>query len=87
MKIAPASVVRQFRRRESIQSRTQSWKPNVNTIMDTKKPKLGFGARFRKLTKKLSKDEDVKDPKAVAAAAGRKKYGKKKFQKIAAEGK
>lgn len=29
----------------------------------------------------------ARDPGAVAAAIGRKKYGKKKFQKAAAEGK
>ncbi len=42
---------------------------------------------FEKLSKKLEKRGDVKDPKAVAAAIGRKKYGKEKFQKAAAAGK
>jgi hypothetical protein len=49
------------------------------------KAKLGSGARFKALTKKLS--GKVKNPKAVAAAIGRKKYGKKRFQKLAAKGK
>jgi hypothetical protein len=47
--------------------------------------KLGSGARFKALTKKLS--GRVSNPKAVAAAIGRKKYGKAKFQKLAAKGK
>lgn len=51
-----------------------------------KKPRLGSGGRFNALTKKLSR-KGVRDPKALAAAIGRKKYGKKKFQKLAARGK
>jgi hypothetical protein len=47
--------------------------------------KLGTGARFKALTAKLKK-QGVKDPKALAAAIGRKKYGKKKFQAMAAKG-
>jgi hypothetical protein len=43
---------------------------------------LGFG----KLSKELE-SKGVKDPKGAAAAIGRKKFGKKKFQKAAAEGK
>ncbi len=49
------------------------------------KPKLGTGARFKSLTKKLSA-KGAKNPKALAAYIGRKKYGKKKFQKLAAKG-
>lgn len=49
-------------------------------------PELGSGARFRALTKKLAARGDVRDPKAVAAAAGRAKYGKARFQKLAAAG-
>ena len=51
-----------------------------------KKPKLGSGGRFKALTKKLSK-KGVKDPKALAAFIGRKKYGKKKFAMLSAKGK
>jgi hypothetical protein len=47
--------------------------------------KLGGGGRFKALTKKLS-HKGVRDPKAVAAAIGRKKLGKKKFQALAATG-
>ena len=49
-----------------------------------KKPKLGTGERFSLLTAQLKK-QGAKDPKALAAAIGRKKYGKKKFQELAAK--
>ncbi len=48
--------------------------------------KLGSGARFKALTKKLSK-KGVKNPKALAAFIGRKKYGKKRFAQLGARGK
>ena len=41
---------------------------------------------FNKLTKQLAK-KGVKDPKALAAYIGRKKYGKEKFQRAAKGGK
>lgn len=50
-----------------------------------KKPKLGSGGRFQALTAKLS--GKVSDPKAVAAAIGRKKYGAGRMSKLAAHGK
>jgi len=50
------------------------------------KAKLGSGARFKTLKDKLSVDGS-KNPAGLAAYIGRKKYGKKKFQKLAAEGK
>ncbi len=49
------------------------------------KPKLGSGARFKVLTKKLS-SKGVRDPKALAAAIGRKKYGAKRFAALSAAG-
>ena len=49
-----------------------------------KSMKLGGGGRFAKLEKSLK--GKVKDPAAVAAAVGRKKYGKDKFQQMAAAG-
>lgn len=52
-----------------------------------KKPKLGSGARFSALTRQLAGKPDVKDPKALAAAIGRKKYGPAKFGALAAKGK
>lgn len=45
------------------------------------KPKLGTGARFKALSGKLAK-RGVRDPKALAAWIGRKKYGAKKFGKL-----
>ena len=50
------------------------------------KAKLGTGARFKKLTKELSA-KGAKNPKALAATIGRKKYGKTRFQQLAAAGK
>lgn len=44
-----------------------------------KKPKLGTGKRFSNLKGKLAK-KGAKDPAALAAYIGRKKYGKKQFQ-------
>ena len=43
------------------------------------KPKLGSGARFKALKKKVGSA-------ALAAHIGRKKHGKAKFQKLAAAG-
>ena len=45
--------------------------------------KLGGGGRFKKLVSKLR--GKVKDPKALAASIGRKKFGKKKFAKLASK--
>jgi len=47
--------------------------------------KVGGGGRFKKLVKELA-GKGAKDPKALAAAIGRKKYGKEKFQEMAAKG-
>ncbi len=44
----------------------------------SKKPKLGSGARFRKLEGQLSA-KGASNPAALAAWIGRKKYGPKKF--------
>lgn len=48
--------------------------------------RLGSGARFKALSKKIAKRGNVRNPDAVAAAIGRKKFGKAKFQKLAAAG-
>jgi hypothetical protein len=50
------------------------------------KPKLGSGARFSALTQQLAA-KGVRDPKALAAVIGAKKYGRKRMQKMAAAGK
>ena len=49
----------------------------------TSKP--GEGARF-KAVEESARAGGAKNPAAVAAAIGRKKYGKKKFQAMAAAG-
>lgn len=41
----------------------------------------------KNLVKSLAQQKGVKNPQALAAAIGRKKYGKGKFQKAAAAGK
>ena len=50
-----------------------------------RKPPLGSGKRFKQLVGKLKK-RGAKKPKALAAFIGRKKYGAKKFAKMAAKG-
>lgn len=51
-----------------------------------KKPPLGTGERFEQLVKKIKKRGKVKNPEAVAAWIGRKKYGKKRMAQLAAAG-
>lgn len=51
-----------------------------------KKPKLGTGKKFSNLTKKLAA-KGAKNPKALAAFIGRKKYGSKRLAKMAAKAK
>jgi hypothetical protein len=46
------------------------------------KAPLGQGGRFAALKGKLAK-QGARDPGALAAYIGRKKYGKKKFQSLA----
>ncbi len=50
-----------------------------------KLPKLGSGARFKKLAKSV-KGKGIKDPGALAASIGRKKYGAKRMAKLSAAG-
>jgi len=51
-----------------------------------KKTPPGEGGRFAALKAALAKKKGVKTPGALAAWIGRKKYGKKKFQQMAAKG-
>lgn len=51
-----------------------------------KKPKLGSGARF-KAVEASARKSGAKNPAAVAAAVGIKKYGVKKMEKMAQAGK
>ena len=62
-------------------------RPPIGASANTPKPKLGSGKRFDQLTEALSRRGNVQNPKALAASIGRKKYGKAKFQGLAAKGK
>lgn len=57
--------------------------------MEKPNPKapLGQGGRFAAVVQRLSKRGGVRNPAAVAASIGRKKYGKERFQQLAAKGK
>jgi len=50
-----------------------------------KKKPVGEGSRFKAVEKSAAAG-GAKNPGAVAAAIGRKKYGNKRFQKMAAAG-
>ena len=58
----------------------------------TKKAKLGTGKRFAALkssieaSSKVPGRKNVRNPGALAASIGRKKFGKKKFSKLSATG-
>ena len=51
-----------------------------------KRPKLGSGKRFAELKGSLAKKKGVRDPGALAAHIGRKKYGARKMAKMSAAG-
>ncbi len=53
----------------------------------TRKPKLGTGERFNELQTKLSHQPGIKNPAALAAYIGRKKYGKEGFAKLSKKNK
>ncbi len=50
-------------------------------------PKLGTGERFSRLKSQLSERPGVKNPGALAAYIGQKKYGKGKMEAMAQKGK
>lgn len=50
------------------------------------KARLGSGGRFAALKAALANRPGVENPAALAAAIGRKKYGKKRFAKMSARG-
>lgn len=50
------------------------------------KAKLGSGKRFKEVEKHAA-ESGARNPAAVAAAAGMKKYGKKEMEHLAHEGK
>jgi hypothetical protein len=49
------------------------------------KPPLGSGERHRQLSANLKK-RGARNPDALAAWIGRRKYGKARYQKLAAKG-
>jgi len=52
-----------------------------------KLPRLGTGKRFSRLVRRLAARKDgVRDPGAVAAAIGRKKFGVKRFRRLSMKG-
>jgi len=53
-------------------------------VAKNKKPPLGTGERFKQLTQEL-KRKGVKEPEALAAWIGRRKYGKR-FDELARKG-
>ena len=53
--------------------------------MAKKKPPLGTGARF-KAVEESARKSGARDPAAVAAAAGRKKYGQAKMAQLSKKG-
>ncbi len=56
--------------------------------MSGKSMKPGGGGRFAKFVKKVEGEgKSEESAKAIAASAGRAKYGAKKFAKMAANGK
>ena len=77
------SVRRKKKRKKSLAARRAARKGYAKAKA-TSKP--GEGKRFAAV-KKSAAAGGAKDPGAVAAAIGRKKYGKKRFQKMAAKGK
>jgi hypothetical protein len=50
-----------------------------------RRARLGSGKRFAALKRKLAR-RGVRNPAALAAYIGRKKYGKRRFQRLAAAG-
>lgn len=58
---------------------------HTNTVKHWNKPRLGSGRRFKALKRKLAK-KGARNPAALAAWIGRKKYGKKKMAKLSAKG-
>ncbi|MFA5152422.1 MAG: hypothetical protein WC554_07695 [Clostridia bacterium] len=62
----------------------KSAKTDYKKAVDTSKP--GEGKRFEALMK-VAKAGGASNPAAVAAAVGRKKYGKKRFAEMSSKGK
>jgi hypothetical protein len=66
----------------------KKYEKDLPDTVDGESTKLGQGGRFNALVNKLMREEGYSKERAEATAAsiGRKKYGKKKFQDMAAKG-
>lgn len=62
-----------------------NFKPISNKPGPSRAP-LGSGQRFAALKSELANKPGITNPAALAASIGRRKYGKEKFQKLAAKG-
>lgn len=87
LRLIPAAEVEDFVR---LQSSTRRLVPAASTDF-WRLIQMGYRIvnpymGFRKLTAELAKRPGVTDPKALAAWIGRRKYGKEKFQAMAAKG-
>ena len=51
-----------------------------------KTARLGSGARFEALEESIATRGGIRNPAAVAASIGRKKYGSKRFAQLATKG-
>lgn len=52
------------------------------SVMQRAKARLGSGKRFQALSSKLAHRPGVRDPDALAASIGRKKYGARRFSQL-----
>lgn len=59
---------------------------NRASLVHGRKPPLGSGERFRSLERTLDRRGDVREPAALAANIGRKKYGGPQYQRLAIRG-
>lgn len=57
----------------------------IQELRGGKKPPLGSGERFARLQSQL-KRRGARNPAALAAFIGRKKYGAKRFAQLSAQG-
>ena len=55
-------------------------------VLDKAKMRLGGGGRFKKLAHTLAERPGARNPNALAAAIGRKKYGNRRFGRLSQGG-
>jgi hypothetical protein len=59
--------------------------PKRRRYQKARKAKLGSGKRFEALKADIQARGNVRDPGAVAASIGRRKYGRKRFQRLSSK--